>query len=458
MRVTYVAHACLLIESGGTRLLTDPWLDGPTYLSSWWQFPAPVLQGASLPPLDAVYLTHEHADHFHPATLALLPRSTPIWVGRFLRPRFLQRLRALGFSNVRELRHGEPVRLGPLELTSYQYRADDTALVISDEEATLLDLNDALHRKGALQQILDRHGPIDLLLASFANAEAYPVVYDLPVGERPDWDDQRRFDGFLDKVRVIGPNAFAPFASMFCFLSEELRGLNARIVSPSGLLARAGETGAVGWALDPGDVWTPRDGRERRSTVDWADKPRMIEAYAVRHAPQLASLAAAEVVPEGALPAAFASAFRAFWARAPWPLRRRLTLSVRWDLSAGTLWTRFDRGRLSLERPTNWDDWDLRLIVPDWVLWRVVTGHESWQSFGISCRFRAALQPGAREREVLFWMLLYLDDLGYLELGPLCTPRALGVLLRRRRELWEYAAGLVGGRFLQASLRDKFET
>jgi len=287
-------------------------------------------------------------------------------------------------------------------------------------------------------------------------------VYDLPVGEAPDWDDDQRFDGFLAKVRSIAPKAFAPFASMFCFLSPSLRDLNERIVSPSGLLARAGETGALGLALDPGDRWTLA-GRERLSTVDWADKPRLVEGYARQHATTLTRLAAAEVVPGGraALTAAFAQAFAGFWARAPWAARRRLSLSVRWDVSgpAGqTLWTRLDGGRLSVEPPRDADDWDLRLTVPDWVLWRVVTGHETWQSFGISCRFRAALRRGARSREVLFWMLLYLDDLGYLELGPLCTPRALGVLLRRRRELWEYAAGLVGGRFLQASLRDKFET
>ena len=69
MKVTYLAHASLLLEAGGIRLVTDPWLDGPTYLSAWWHFPEPAMSGAALAGIDYVYLTHEHVDHFHEPTL-----------------------------------------------------------------------------------------------------------------------------------------------------------------------------------------------------------------------------------------------------------------------------------------------------------------------------------------------------------------------------------------------------
>jgi hypothetical protein len=458
VRVTYLAHASVLIESNGVRLLTDPWLDGPTYLGAWWQFPEPLSRRP--PPVDCVYLTHEHADHFHPPTLAHLPRETEILVGRFARPRFAEALRRLGFSRVRELDHGRTITLGDgLELTSFQYRADDTALLVRGRDATVLNMNDALHRGSSLDQILSRApGGVDLLLMSFANAEAYPIVYDSD--EPPDWNDSARFDDFLGKVRRIGPRAFAPFASMFCFLDEDLAWLNERIVTPAPLLARASETAAVGLAIDPGDVWTPA-GVERRAPVRWEDKPAHVAAYAARHADELRARRAAEVVPGGrnALRAAFSTAMSAFWQRAA-RVGRGLDLSVLFDVEGDAgqpLWARFSGGRMTLDAPATDDAWDVRISIRDWPLWRVLTGAEWWQSLGISCRFRVQLRPGVRAREVQFWALLYVDDMGYLPPTRLFGARPFGVAWRRRREIFEHAVNLLRGRFVSTSLRGKFQ-
>src|SRR5262249_44109996 len=151
----------------------------------------------------------------------------------------------------------------------------------------------------------------------------------------------------------------------------------------------------------------------------------------------LAAQAATEVVPGGReeLAARFDGFFRDFVERVAWPLRRKLDLALRFDIegAAGqTRWLRFSRGRLDLTAPPSDDEWDARITVRDWPLWRALTRAEMWQSLGISCRFRVALRPGVRSREVLFWFLLYLDDLGYAQPWPLVAPRALGVLLRRR--------------------------
>jgi hypothetical protein len=51
---------------------------------------------------------------------------------------------------------------------------------------------------------------------------------------------------------------------------------------------------------------------------------------------------------------------------------------------------------------------------------------------------------------------LYLDDLGYLDAFSFFTPRALGVMARRHREVAEYAAQALSGAFVDASLRNKF--
>ena len=52
MKVTYISHACLLIDTGKTLMATDPWFDGPAFCNQWNVFPRPVhpaaAEGASL--------------------------------------------------------------------------------------------------------------------------------------------------------------------------------------------------------------------------------------------------------------------------------------------------------------------------------------------------------------------------------------------------------------------------
>jgi L-ascorbate metabolism protein UlaG (beta-lactamase superfamily) len=52
--LTWLGHACFLIEHGGARIIIDPFLTGN---------PRAALASADVPALDAVLLTHGHGDH-----------------------------------------------------------------------------------------------------------------------------------------------------------------------------------------------------------------------------------------------------------------------------------------------------------------------------------------------------------------------------------------------------------
>ena len=39
MKITYITHACILIEVDGKKIITDPWLVGPSWGGSLWHFP-----------------------------------------------------------------------------------------------------------------------------------------------------------------------------------------------------------------------------------------------------------------------------------------------------------------------------------------------------------------------------------------------------------------------------------
>ncbi len=63
MNITKIGHCCLLIEVDGTRLLTDPgcFSDGQNTLEN----------------IDAVLITHEHADHLHIPSLQEIAKHNP---------------------------------------------------------------------------------------------------------------------------------------------------------------------------------------------------------------------------------------------------------------------------------------------------------------------------------------------------------------------------------------------
>lgn len=63
MILTRLGHACLLIETSATRILTDP----GTYSSSWHD----------LTDLDAILITHQHGDHVDVGNLGTVVGANP---------------------------------------------------------------------------------------------------------------------------------------------------------------------------------------------------------------------------------------------------------------------------------------------------------------------------------------------------------------------------------------------
>ena len=72
MRITYIGDATLLLEAAGVRILTDPNFD-PRLAGVLPRVSAPGIPLRELPELDAIVVTHAHADHLSFASLDALP-------------------------------------------------------------------------------------------------------------------------------------------------------------------------------------------------------------------------------------------------------------------------------------------------------------------------------------------------------------------------------------------------
>jgi L-ascorbate metabolism protein UlaG (beta-lactamase superfamily) len=113
--VTWLGHATVLLEIDGVRLLTDPVLTdriGPLVRI------APGPAAADTTEIDAVLLSHLHADHAERRSLLMLGPDTPV-----IAPAGARRwLETIGMRDVRELQAGERTQLGPLRMWATQAR------------------------------------------------------------------------------------------------------------------------------------------------------------------------------------------------------------------------------------------------------------------------------------------------------------------------------------------------
>ena len=108
-RVTFIGHATLLIETGSTRVLTDPALRD-RILHIRRQIPPPGLE--ELRDLDAILISHAHHDHLDVGSLRRLKADCPVIAPRGCR----WTLWRAGLRDVVAVDVGDSVARGKLEV------------------------------------------------------------------------------------------------------------------------------------------------------------------------------------------------------------------------------------------------------------------------------------------------------------------------------------------------------
>lgn len=282
-----LSHASLLVRSGGTTLLTDPWLVGSCYWRSWWNFPpvAPELIENLRP--DYIYITHVHWDHFHGPTLRRFPKTTPIVIPLERSSRTKRDLNAMGFSNVIELPHAKSLELNPdFRITSYQFSPwGDSAVAVEAEGFSLLNANDAKFMGLPLTQILKSHKRFDFAFRSHSSANDRICYQRTDEGEaKPREEDPmiyaQSFFNFMEKVK---PRYAVPFASNHCYLHKDVYHLNNIIETPARveeyLKTAGGFSSTELRVMVSGDSWDSAKGFDIRNDNWFTDRETRIQLY-----------------------------------------------------------------------------------------------------------------------------------------------------------------------------------
>ncbi len=280
MRVTFLGHACHLVEVDGVRVLTDPWLVDPIF-EGHVEHDRPVpCSVADLPPIDVIALSHGHLDHFNAPTLAALADASI----RVVHPpvRFTEldaNLRRLGFTRLEARRDFERFELRGVRVVPTPSRGvlDECAWWIEGSSGRFWNGVDAPQSPDVAGEIRGRLGVPDVCALSH-NSFDQPALLGLDSFKPADHGPR----GAAESARVLGAPAVFAAASNLRWCGPSGPAVTRKVIRRGAKdLAAALEAGAPEVALldlQPGDAWT-REGGVEREAIGGTPAPRVAHDY-----------------------------------------------------------------------------------------------------------------------------------------------------------------------------------
>ena len=228
MKITFISQASIRVKTSDCTILTDPWYLGTAFNDAWKLLPAPVWDNSMLEEIDFLWISHEHPDHFHIATLKSFPQTFKDRVTLLFQKNNTDKMpnafRKLGFKNITLLDNRKIYNITPkTKVYVSQIGQMDSSLAVMNEGTTILNLNDCEANSIDCKNFVKDLGKIDIVLNQFSMA-GYNGFYDyenhLPQTART------IIQNMIDNHRDVGARYSIPFASNLYFCTEDNKYMN----------------------------------------------------------------------------------------------------------------------------------------------------------------------------------------------------------------------------------------
>jgi hypothetical protein len=234
MKLTYVSHACLLMEHEQLKIVTDPWFNGPAYLNQWHVFPRPA-DTSFVHDVTHIILTHGHEDHLHLPTLNLMNKNAKVYYPYTWSDGARKRLQNSGFKDVQEVSALKKIKLADNVFATFIVNGLDAFVVYEFDGKVFVNLNDALnaHHWSFVEMfvgMLRKHWKgVDLLICGLGGAGYFPNTVHAPNKNDEEIGHLREqflAHKFLEIVEEIKPRAVMPFVPGFALLEYDKQWIN----------------------------------------------------------------------------------------------------------------------------------------------------------------------------------------------------------------------------------------
>lgn len=233
MRIEYISHSCLLIETDGIKIVFDPWLTGSAYHQQWYLFPKSA-DTRAVEQADLILISHGHEDHLHHESLKRIHRRAHVFFPFQWREGVVDYFKGQGFENITEALSFKTYQYKNVKITYLGYSLE-SVIVVESEGNVIVNINDALNSNHEtavdflLEKIKKRWPKIDYLFSGWSGAGYFPnkVHYkgkdDAEVAKIR---EQYFADNFCKFTKYLQPTIASPFAPGFVLLQDENRWIN----------------------------------------------------------------------------------------------------------------------------------------------------------------------------------------------------------------------------------------
>lgn len=269
MKITYPAHANVLVEGNGINFACDPWLEGG-YVNTCtvWMYPPRKISFKDVPPLDFIYISHEHADHANPDTMAVMPKYLRIYIMKFRNNVLHDKLRDAGFENVVTLEDGKTHQINHnthITICGSEENWIDSSAIIKHDGFTLYHGNDNFLSTGTLTKIAEKF-QIDMAFLPYAGFSGYPACYEFPEDLKKKFAEGKKdfaTNIFLDAIRALKPKIAVPAAGDLALIGDNVAWVTwFDRCTPDEVAERARKEGFgdIVLPMRPGDAYIPGQG------------------------------------------------------------------------------------------------------------------------------------------------------------------------------------------------------
>ena len=223
MKIVWVNHASFIFDHCNVRLICDPWLSGTAFNKGWHLLAKTQLKIKDFSNITHIWISHEHPDHFSPATFKKIPKDLVEKITVLYQytedKKVLNFVQRLGFRTI-EIIPKIPLKIAnDFYLISDKFGSEDSWLKIITKNYSLLNMNDCPIRKRDDLKTLKRNiGKVDLLFTQFSYANWCGNKSQKTLRQK---EALVYLNQMLSQIEFLKPSTVIPFASYIYFCHQE---------------------------------------------------------------------------------------------------------------------------------------------------------------------------------------------------------------------------------------------